>query len=105
MLHVAVCSRCGDLFEAGSEECANAPVRECVRCWLDRVHADTVPVDVFRRGDRVQIYNLGLREHGVLGVVRSYDSDSQFYSVVLDSAPTLRGLYARSELVLVARSA
>lgn len=100
MAHITVCSICGDLFEAGSEECANAPVRECVRCWLDRVHAEG-----FNPDDRVQVYNLGLREHGVLGVVRSYDSELQMYLVVLDKGPPWRGLYSRSELVLVARSA
>jgi hypothetical protein len=52
-------------------------------------------------GERVQINIPTLREHGVTGIVQSYDEATQWYWVELDQGPPWRGKYEQSELAVI----
>lgn len=53
-------------------------------------------------GDKVRINKPTLREHGVTGTVKSYDTDTKWYWVELDNGPPWRGKYEHSELETLA---
>ena len=52
----------------------------------------------FNCGETVRINKPTLGEHGVTGVVKSYDDETQWYWVELDQGPPWRGKYGHSEL-------
>ena len=57
---------------------------------------------ILHSGQTVQIQWPWLKEHGSIGVIKSYDAETGWYYVQLErTEPPFRGQYTREELVVV----
>lgn len=73
------------------------PCQDCTDEALARIKESDMNTR-HKNGDAVRINKPALREHGMTGVVKSYDEETQWYWIELDRGPPWRGKYEQSEL-------